>query len=73
MENLEQMEEPLTQPAGPEVTETAEEDRAPAEREISYWLVFAGGLLLYLLSVLPFLVPSFFSAPSGRLLLLWRL
>ncbi len=56
MENLEQMEEPLTQPAGPEVTETAEEDRAPAEREISYWLVFAGGLLLYLLSVLPFLV-----------------
>ena len=62
MENLEQMEEPLTQPAElavqaePAVPETEEEDRAPAEREISYWLVFAGGLLLYLLSVLPFLV-----------------
>ena len=63
MENLEQMEEPLTQPAvqaepavqeEPAVPETEEEDRAPAEREISYWLVFAGGLLLYLLSVLPF-------------------
>ena len=51
MENLEQMEEPLTQPAvqaepavqeEPAVPETEEEDRAPAEREISYWLFFAG-------------------------------